>query len=57
VYQLILLPAEVAFNCDDEPQLSDAGVADTLEGRGGGVILTTTATLVGLGQLLLFASA
>jgi hypothetical protein len=28
VYQLIVLPAEVAFNCDDEPQLIEEGVAE-----------------------------
>jgi len=52
-----LLPAEVAFNCDVEPHTTEAGVADTDAGAAGGVTVTTTAVLVELVQLLLYASA
>ena len=57
VYHLILFPAEVAFNCDVEPHTTEAGVADTDVGIAGGVTVTTTAVLVELVQVLLYASA
>ena len=57
VYNLILFPAEVAFNCDVEPHTTEAGVADTDVGIAGGVTVTTTAVLVELVQVLLYASA
>ena len=57
VYHLILFPAEVAFNCDVEPHTTEAGVADTDVGVAGGVTVTTTAVLLELVQLLLYASA
>jgi hypothetical protein len=57
VYHLIVFPAEVAFSCDDEPHVNDAGVAETDVGVVGRVTVTTTAARVGLLHVPLVASA